>query len=187
MINRIKENDHLAMLFRRIKKIYIRYFMGLKNVHSTFNIGGFSQISKDLIAHEYSFIGKDCIIYPGVTIGRYTMLAPRVMIIGGDHNFDVPGTPITFSGRPKIEKTEIGRDVWIGSNCIIKAGISIGDGSIIAAGSIVTKSVHSYSIYGGVPAKFIRKRFKSQDSELAHSKILNGLVLPNKRNPPISL
>jgi len=50
-------------------------------------------------------------------------------------------------------------DVWIGSNSVILSGVKIGRGSIIGAGSIVTKDVESYSIVGGNPAKFLRKRF----------------------------
>lgn len=54
---------------------------------------------------------------------------------------------------------EIGNDVWIGRNVMIMDGIRIGDGAIIAAGSVVTKDVEGYTIVGGVPAKFIKKRF----------------------------
>lgn len=58
---------------------------------------------------------------------------------------------------------EIGNDVWIGSNVLLIAGIKIGDGAIIAAGSVVTKDVTPYSIVGGVPAKLIRYRFTEDD------------------------
>lgn len=53
----------------------------------------------------------------------------------------------------------IGNDVWIGAGSVILSGLSIGDGSVIAAGSIVTKDVEPYSIVGGNPAKIIKKRF----------------------------
>jgi virginiamycin A acetyltransferase len=55
---------------------------------------------------------------------------------------------------------EIGNDVWIGLNVIILSGVKIGDGVVIAAGSVVTKSIPAYSIYGGVPAKFIKLRLR---------------------------
>lgn len=58
---------------------------------------------------------------------------------------------------------EIGNDVWVGKNVTFLSGITIGDGSIIAAGAVVTKSVEPYSIVGGVPAKIIRKRFNEND------------------------
>ena len=50
----------------------------------------------------------------------------------------------------------IGRDVWIGSGSVILSGIEIGDGAIVAAGSVVTKSVGKYEIWAGNPAKFIK-------------------------------
>ena len=56
-------------------------------------------------------------------------------------------------------KTKIGNDVWIGHNVIILSGITIGDGAILAAGSIITKDVEPYTIVAGNPAKTIRKRF----------------------------
>ena len=53
----------------------------------------------------------------------------------------------------------IGNDVWIGSHVLIMPGVTIGDGAIVAAGSVVSKDVEPYAIVGGVPAKLIKKRF----------------------------
>ena len=57
--------------------------------------------------------------------------------------------------------TVIGHDVWIGQNCLIKQGVKIGNGAVIGMGSVVTRDVEPYSIVGGVPTKFIKKRFES--------------------------
>jgi acetyltransferase-like isoleucine patch superfamily enzyme len=71
----------------------------------------------------------------------------------------VRNTPYSGDVQPtKLQKTIIGNDVWIGHGAILKAGISVGDGAIIAAGAVVTKDVEPYSIVGGNPAKFIRYR-----------------------------
>jgi hypothetical protein len=56
----------------------------------------------------------------------------------------------------------IGNDVWIGLNCTILDGITIGNGAVIAAGSVVTKNVEPYSIVGGNPAKLIKYRFSPE-------------------------
>jgi len=56
----------------------------------------------------------------------------------------------------------IGHDVWIDQNVLLKGGISIGDGAIIAAGSVVTKNVAPYSIVGGNPATVIKSRFSDE-------------------------
>lgn len=65
----------------------------------------------------------------------------------------------------EFEKIGIGNDVWIGANVIILDGIEIGDGAVVAAGSVITKSVPPYAIVGGVPAKIIRYRFEKDKIE----------------------
>lgn len=187
IVSKLKQNDTLAMVFRFFKWLKIRYIYKLKSVHSTFNIGGPCTISPDLIAGEYSYVGKNVLIYPGVSIGRYTMIAPNVQIIGSDHNYQQVGKPATFSGRPPLRRTKIGRDVWVGTNSIIMAGVELGDGCIVAAGSIVTKNIEPYCIVAGVPARLIRKRFQNEEQEMEHSKMLYGPLLENVRNKPIQL
>ena len=63
---------------------------------------------------------------------------------------------------PTKGDTNIGNDVWIGYKAMIMAGVTIGDGAIIAARSVVTKDVAPYSIVGGNPAKEIKKRFSKE-------------------------
>lgn len=152
---------------------WLRRRYNLKYVHSTFYMGGKSWISSDLKTEEHVFIAAGCSIYPNVSIGRYTMFGPNVSIKGGDHNFDNPDIPMIFSGRPKMPSTIIGRDVWIGAEVFIKAGVTIGDGAIVAAASVVTKDIPPYTIYGGNPAKLIRMRF-SEEEIIRHKEMLNN-------------
>ena len=168
----LKSNHNLYLFFRNIKMLWWRRKYNLKNVAKTFYLGGASSISHDLIAFDFSYIGPNCQIGPKVKIGRYTMLANNVSIVGGDHIFSDPKKPIIFSGRPILKDTIIGHDVWIGAFSIIKAGISIGDGAIIGSGSVVTKDIPEYAIYAGNPAKLIRMRFN--DDEMAiHKKMIS--------------
>lgn len=107
-------------------------------------------------------IGKNCtvnrnsMILGKVKIGNFCLIAPNVVIVGSNHGMDkntlIQKQPITSIG------IEIDDDVWIGANVSVTDGVKIGKGSIIAAGSVVTKDVPEYSIYGGIPAKFIKSR-----------------------------
>jgi len=151
----------------------LRRIYNLKNVHSTFYLGGNSSVSSDFIAGAYSYVGPGCLIYPKVKIGDYTMLAQNVQIIGGDHDFTKPGVPIIFSNRGKLNETDIGKDVWIGANTIILTGVKIGNGAIIAAGSVITKNIEPYSVVGGIPAKFIKKRFLVESDQIVHENMLD--------------
>lgn len=171
----------LANKLRYIKrKILIKWY-GLKHVHPTFLATfGLKHVSKDLRAGKYCYVGPGCIIYPHTVIGDYTLIANDVMIIGGDHNYKKVGVPLPFSGRDEIKETIIGKDVWIGARVIIMRGAKIGNGAIIAAGSIVTKDVEPYTIVAGVPAKVIGERFSGKDIEI-HEKMLNSETTIDER------
>ena len=92
-----------------------------------------------------------------ITIGNNVMLAPRVSIYAENHVFEHPEILIRDQG---VEKKEviIEDDCWIAANSIILAGVTIGQGSVVAAGSVVTENVTAYSVVAGVPAKFIKSR-----------------------------
>lgn len=75
-------------------------------------------------------------------------------------------TPDHMSQLPFKGDIVIGNDVWIGRESIIMPGVKIGDGAIIAAYSVVTKDVEPYSVVGGNPARFIKKRFNDELIEL---------------------
>jgi len=159
-------------ILRRIRNQYRQLRYGLQHVHPTVNFSPGSIIAKDLRAGAYGFVGANCRISPKVTMGNYVMLAPEVTITGSDHRFDVPGVPMIFSGRPQLGSTIIGNDVWIGHRATLLAGISIGQGSIVAAGAVVTKDVPPYSIVAGVPARKIAERFKSTGERARHDTML---------------
>ena len=92
-----------------------------------------------------------------ITIGNNVMLAPRVSIYAENHVFDHPEILIRDQG---VEKKEviIEDDCWIAANSILLAGVIIGKGSVVAAGSVVTENVPPYSVVAGVPAKWIKSR-----------------------------
>lgn len=119
-------------------------------------------------------------------VGRYCSISWGLNITGSRHplewlttsniNFDIHvqnikkfhlnnGTNRFWVGQPsKLEKPypKLGNDVWIGQNVTLNRGITIGDGAVVAAFSVVTKDVPPYTIVGGNPAKVIRKRFPDE-------------------------
>ena len=148
------------------------------SVPTTAFVHPFSHVSGDITVGDYVFVGPGCTVCPGVRIGRYTMLAAGVCIVGGDHNWQDPTRPMQFAGRPRQEPTIIGSDVWIGLNAIISRGVKIGDGAIIGAGAVVTRDIPPREVWVGVPARYIKRRFNSQAEDRAHEAMLAG--------PPVS-
>ncbi|MEJ6496942.1 acyltransferase [Pseudoalteromonas lipolytica] len=104
-------------------------------------------------------VAKDVMITTtgGVTVGDRVLVGYGTKIISSNHRIPDGLQKIFYSGHEN-KKIIIGNDTWIGANCIILPGVTIGEGAVIAAGSVVTKDVAAYMIVGGVPAKLIRKR-----------------------------
>lgn len=109
-----------------------------------------------------------------IIIGNKVMIGPGVHIRGGDHNTKVLGKYM-FDVTEKLPENDlpikIEDDVWIGSNSVILKGVTIGKGSIVAAGAVVTRSCEPYSIIAGVPAVVIKKRF-SESEIVLHEKMM---------------
>lgn len=109
-----------------------------------------------------------------LTIGNNVIFGPAPTIVTGDHRIDVIGKPI-FLSYDKLPENDspviIEDDVWIGAHVTILKGVTIGRGSVIAAGGIVNKSTPPYSISGGVPARVIKFRFTVEEI-LEHERIL---------------
>ena len=105
------------------------------------------------------FLGPYVTIYGhgGVEIGDQTLVSMHATILSSNHT--VPGREKVIRAQPDILlPTKIGRDVWIGANAVILGGVTIGDGCVIGAGSVVTKDLPAYSVAFGAPARVVRSR-----------------------------
>lgn len=141
--------------------------------------------------YSHLHVGNDVYIGPRacfmasiahIYIGNKVVFGPAVTIRGGDHRFDIPGRFIKDIGdNDKLPENDadviIEDDVWVGTNVTILKGVKIGRGSVIAAGSLVTKNVPAYSVMGGVVAKKLRNRFKSVEETIIH----DNLLFPDNR------
>lgn len=93
----------------------------------------------------------------GVVIGRGVLIGPGAQLISYQHRYSARDAPIAVQGY-RYEPIVVEDDVWIGGNAIILAGVTIGRGSVVGAGAVVTKSCAPYSVLAGVPARVIKSR-----------------------------
>ncbi|MFS1511126.1 acyltransferase [Chengkuizengella sp. SCS-71B] len=132
---------------------------GNLRVHATSSIRN----PQNVFVGENSHINHQCCIWCGenskITLGDNLLMGPGVKIFSTNHGMDID-KPMTFQKYSEADVT-IGNDCWIGANCVILKGVNIPDGCVVAAGSVVSKSLtEPYAIYGGIPAKQISKRKK---------------------------
>lgn len=92
-----------------------------------------------------------------VTIGRNCLFASHVYISDHDHDFSDPAIPPTRSNSLLTSPVRIGDNVWLGERVTVLKGVTIGDSSVVGAGSVVSKSVPARSIAAGVPARVLRR------------------------------
>ena len=119
-----------------------------------------SVLKSKLIVGENTYIGEQNNIRAAgasILIGDNCLISQQVSIVSTNHGID---KDTLMNSQKWVSKGDIiiGNDVWIGCSSQILAGVKIGEGAIIAAGSLVNKDVESYSIVGGVPAKLISYR-----------------------------
>lgn len=107
-----------------------------------------------------------------LTIGSFCSIGPEVLFVLNEHNYKNISTypfKVMFNRSPEeaihCGDIVVGDDVWFGARTTVLSNVTIGQGAVIAAGSVVTKDVPPYAIVGGVPAKIIKYRFNPQTIE----------------------
>ena len=128
-------------------------------------IGRNTTFGRDVQVGLASTIGANCHVVGPVTIGNYTQVGPGVYVYGQDHPMDRL-TPYSarqlFDGRLRrnyrSNRVKIGHSVWVGCNSVILRGVTIGNGAVIGAGSVVKNDIPAYSIAVGNPACVVRRR-----------------------------
>ena len=110
----------------------------------------------DVLIGNNTGVGLSNVIIGPVKLGNYVMLAQNIVISGLNHGYEDVTLP------PRIQKVVtkqiiIEDDVWIGANCVVTAGVTIGKHAVIGAGSVVTKNIPEFSVAVGNPARVIKK------------------------------
>ena len=111
------------------------------------NFGRFITIGKNVfINHACSFLDMG-----GITIEDHVLIGPRVNVVTENHPLDPPDRRALIT-QPVVIK----RNAWIGAGATILPGVTIGENAVVAAGAVVSKDVPANTVFGGVPAKFIK-------------------------------
>lgn len=148
----------VGQLTERLKEIICRRIF--KFCGTNVNIGRGARFGKGygIQIGNNSGIGMNAKIPDNVIIGEDVMMGVNVQIIGSKHNFERTDIPMRKQGSTKLTPVVIEDDVWIGNNAIILPERRIRKGTIVAAGSVVTKDFPEFSIIGGNPARLIKSR-----------------------------
>jgi acetyltransferase-like isoleucine patch superfamily enzyme len=100
-----------------------------------------------------------------IRLGKYCFLAGNCYLVaGGNHSFDDISTPIMFQPSFSRGGIRIADDVWLGAGVILLDGVSIGKGTVVGAGAVVTESLPEYAVAVGSPARVIRDRREDKTS-----------------------
>lgn len=155
---------------KRMPESYSRFKIGQRQLRSLcgklilqscgkkVNIERGAVFSSDICIGDYSGIGIDARIAGPCIIGDHVMMGPECMIYTVNHEIRDINKPMCQQGNTPPKPVIIGNDVWIGARVIILPGVHIGNGCVIAAGSVVTKNIPDYTIAAGIPACVIKKR-----------------------------
>ena len=154
--------DVLAGIYRTIKRPVIRAKFKRVGEGFMFDPNGVYLGAELMEFGDNVFIGKGAYFSAekGIRVGNSVMLGPYPMVIGGDHNFSVVGKRMAEVHEGGVNQPiVIEDDVWAGARVLILKGVTIGEGSIIGAASVVTKDIPPYVVAYGNPCKPRKARF----------------------------
>ena len=148
----------ISQRFSLAKKLRVFWARQIATCGEDVNIEKNAYFTPGLTIGDHSGVGINSEIYGPVTIGKYVVMGPDVIIYTSGHSFDRADIPMMEQGSTKAEPVIIGDDVWIGRRAMIMPGVTVGSGSVIGAAAVVTKDVPPYSVVGGVPARVLKTR-----------------------------
>ena len=171
---RFIRNKWLSLIARDQRSLFAEYG---RNVHVSHDC--FFNPERNIHCGSNVYIGPGaCFLATKshIYIENHVIFGPHVTIIGGDHRSDVIGRHISeIRESEKLPENDadihIEEGAWIGCNVTILKGVTIGKGSIVAAGAVVVDDVPPYAVVGGAKAKLLKYRF-SKEQILQHEELL---------------
>ena len=144
------------VFFLRLRGFLVKPFFG--SCGADFRIGRnitfYNSKNIHIGSNVYIAMGNWFNASESIFIGDEVMFAPKSVIVSSNHTFN--NNSYRY-GKPKASPIKIGTGTWVAANCTITAGSKIGKGCLISANSCVISDIPDYSVYGGVPAKLIKK------------------------------
>lgn len=146
--------NNLPLIAQEEQLAIIRDLFGSVGVNPSISKGFRCDFGCNIHVGDNFYAGYNCVMldYAEIRIGDNCLIGPNVGIYTASHDLEPKDRYKTGFAEP----IKIGNNVWIGGNSCILPGVTIGDGAVIAAGSVVARNVEPFSVVGGVPAKFIK-------------------------------
>jgi acetyltransferase-like isoleucine patch superfamily enzyme len=166
----------MKSLLRYLYTAYMRRRLSELGRNSFLSPTGIYRFKKQMRVKDNVYVGPRAIISAkeGIIIGNGVIIGPEFMVMGGDHNFRRVGSRIfEVTEGGDNQRIVIEDDVWIGGRVVVLKGLTIGEGAIVGAGTVVTHDITPYAIFAGNPARRIGTRF-SMDELRRHLEIIGS-------------
>ena len=186
-------------------KLFLIKFIPLRNIRHKLRdklnpkISKFKELYPDcvidptnIIANpQFVKIGKNCLFNayneiwanpPGIEIGNNVVFANHIVVISNFHHYE-NDEMVPYDTKGEARPVHIGDNVWVGMHSIILPGVYIDEGAIIAAGSVVTKSVPKCAIVAGNPARIVKYRDIKKYDRLVKEKKFFNFTVPAELEP----
>lgn len=163
----------IISIYRNLSRTIFKFFVELEamEVKGKLTVNGKSRVTKNTsLGENVNFNGLRIEGNGKVTIGNNFHSGTDCLFITSFHNYD-NGEKIPYDSTYINKHIDIEDNVWIGSRVLILGGVSIGEGAIIQAGSVVVNNIPKYGIAGGAPAKIFKYRDIQHYEELKKNKL----------------
>lgn len=165
-------NKSLTQIQGTVTTMYWRVFMKKMGHEVTIYPGSTYASAREISIGHHVFIHTGGHFYTAgsrIKIGNYVLIGRHCTMLAANRDYSDWNEPMYFNNNYLKKPIVIGDDVWVGERSIITAGVTIGRGAVVAAGSIVTKDVPDYAIVAGVPARVVKYRFDKKTQKKAAS------------------